>query len=194
MSQFWQKKQPMLHPAVPIENTLRAGQKMIQRLFLDGINLHRGRMRIPEAVKLSALVRANEAEPRLSLADMAVPRTKVAMHLAVRLSVPPPRFVQLGSLAGTLQGCHLASPLKAIIRLFTRTQEYALAPRALAFRVHIGAARCAPELRLCRGTVRRGGCPAQMLGASRQFEPIWPIEIVTRSCYNCYNNGGGRKW
>ena len=42
MSQFWQKKQPMLQPAVPMRKHLRAGQEMIERLFLDGIDLQRG--------------------------------------------------------------------------------------------------------------------------------------------------------
>ena len=44
MSQFWQKKQPMLQPAVPMLKHPRARQKMVQRFFLDGINLQRGGM------------------------------------------------------------------------------------------------------------------------------------------------------
>ena len=100
----------------------RAQQKMVQRFFLDGINLQRRRMRVPEAIKLAALVRANKAEPRLPLANMAVPRTKVAVHFAVRLSFPPSRFMEFGRPAGNLEGWHLASPPNAIICPFTRVQ------------------------------------------------------------------------
>ena len=89
----------------------RPRQKMVQRFFLDGINLQCGRMRVPEAVKLAALVRANEAEPSLPLADMAVPRTKIAVHLAAGLSLPPPRFVEFGCLVENLEilACSVAA-------------------------------------------------------------------------------------
>src|SRR6202044_481272 len=72
----------------------RARKKMVQRLLLDGINLHRRRMRIAQTVKLPALVRAYVAEPRLPLANMAMPRTQVAMDVAARLRLPPARLVQ----------------------------------------------------------------------------------------------------
>src|SRR5580658_7321295 len=36
MSQFWQKKQPMLHPAVPIENTRVPGRKWFSGFFSMG--------------------------------------------------------------------------------------------------------------------------------------------------------------
>ena len=74
MSQFWQKKQPMLQPAVPMRKNPRAGQKMIQRLFLDGVDLQRGGRAVAEAVKLAALVDANEAEAGLAGTDVAVAR------------------------------------------------------------------------------------------------------------------------
>ena len=93
MSQFWQKKQPMLHPAVPIENIFVPGHEMIERLLLNGINLQRSRMRIPQAVKLPALIRAYVAEPSLPLANMAMPRTKIAVHFAASLSLPPASFM-----------------------------------------------------------------------------------------------------
>ena len=122
MSQFWQKKQPMLQPAVPIENIRVPGQEMIQRLFLDGINLHRRRMRVPEAVKFAALVRANEAEPGLPLANMAVPRTEVAMHFAVRLRLPPARFVERVGFLQYFQFLHGTHSSNPIIRLNPRTR------------------------------------------------------------------------
>ena len=67
---------------------------MIQRFFLDGIDLQRGGMSVTEAVKLAALVRANETEPGLPFADMAVPRTQIAVHLAFVLRLPPTSFVE----------------------------------------------------------------------------------------------------
>ena len=67
---------------------------MIQRFFLDGIDLQRGGMRVAKAVKLAALIGADEAEARLPFADVAVPRTQIAVHLAVGLGLPPARFVQ----------------------------------------------------------------------------------------------------
>ena len=91
---------------------------MVQRFFLDGIDLQRGGMRVPEAVELAALVRANEAEPGLPFADMAVPRAKIAVHLAAGLRLPPPRFVEFRSLAENLEFLHLVPPLQAIIRPF----------------------------------------------------------------------------
>src|SRR6266849_4451707 len=36
MSQFWQKKQPMLHPAVPIEKTFVPGRKWFSGFFSMG--------------------------------------------------------------------------------------------------------------------------------------------------------------
>jgi hypothetical protein len=82
-------------------------------------------MRVPEAVKLAALVRTYEAKSGLPLANMAVPRAKVAMHLAARLRFPPPRFVEIRLFAENLQLLHIASPLNTIIRLFTRVRRYA---------------------------------------------------------------------
>src|ERR1700728_511620 len=71
------------------------GQKMIQWLLLDWIDLQRGRVRVAEAIKLPAFVCANEAETGLPLANVAVPRTQVAMDLAVRRGLPPSRFIEL---------------------------------------------------------------------------------------------------
>jgi len=39
MSQFWQKKQPHVQPAVPSENTRVPGRKWLSGFFLDGIDL-----------------------------------------------------------------------------------------------------------------------------------------------------------
>ncbi len=67
---------------------------MIQRFFLDGIDLQRGWVRVAEAVKFPALIRADETEPRLPLANMAVPRTQIAMYFACGFGFPPPCLVK----------------------------------------------------------------------------------------------------
>src|SRR5487761_239195 len=72
----------------------RARKKMVQRLFLDGINLNCSGRSIAEAVKFSALIDADEAEASLSVSDVAMPRAEIAMQLAVGVDVPPAGFVQ----------------------------------------------------------------------------------------------------
>ena len=106
MSQFWQKKQPMLQPAVPSEKTLRAGKEMVERLLLDGIDLQRGGRGVAQAIELPALVDANEAEAALPFADVAMPRAKVAVDAAVRLGLPPASLVQFGFVLQNLQVVH----------------------------------------------------------------------------------------
>ena len=66
---------------------------MIEWLLLNRINLQRSRMRITQAVKLPALIRPYVAEPSLPLANMAMPRTKIAVHFAASLSLPPASFM-----------------------------------------------------------------------------------------------------
>jgi len=72
----------------------RAGEKMIERFFFDGINLNRGRRRVAEAVKFSALINADETEAGLSVSDMAMARAEIAMHFAHGVEVPPTGFVE----------------------------------------------------------------------------------------------------
>src|ERR1700690_4234595 len=67
---------------------------MIQRLLLNRIDLQRSRMRIPQAVKLPALVRPYVAEPSLPFPNMAMPRTKIAMHFPAGFRLPPARLMQ----------------------------------------------------------------------------------------------------
>src|ERR1700675_1281088 len=83
---------------------------MIQRLLLDGIDLHRRRMRVPQAVQLAALVHADEAEACLPFPDVAMPRTQVAMQLAARQRFPPLRLMHLVSFLQYLQMFHRATP------------------------------------------------------------------------------------
>ena len=57
----------------------RAGKEMIERLFLDGINLESGGSAVAEIVEFSLLIDPNEAEAGLTRADVAVARTQVAV-------------------------------------------------------------------------------------------------------------------
>ena len=84
----------MLQPAVPSENTRVPGKKMIERFFLDGIDLQRGRRSVSQAVELSALIHADEAEAGLAFPDVAMARAEIAMHAAVGHRLPPARLVQ----------------------------------------------------------------------------------------------------
>ena len=92
----------------------RAGKKMVERLFFDGIHLHGRRMRVSEVIKFAAFVCADETEAGLAVVDMAVARTKIAMNFAARLGFPPAGFVEglLGFenfqvLHGEVPGMHL---------------------------------------------------------------------------------------
>src|SRR5258706_16382677 len=69
----------------------RARQKMIQRLFLDGIDLQRSGRAIAQAVKLPAFIDADETKPGLARIDVAVARTKIAGDAAVGFRFPPAR-------------------------------------------------------------------------------------------------------
>src|SRR6266581_1066610 len=71
----------------------RARQKMIQRLFFDGVNLQRGRCPISKVIECSVLIGANEAESRLAWMDMAMARTKIAVNSPVCFRLPPAGFV-----------------------------------------------------------------------------------------------------
>jgi hypothetical protein len=72
----------------------RAGQKMVEGLFLNGINLQRSRLSIAQAVKFPAAVHANVAKSGLPFADVAMPWTKVTVDAAVVVSLPPTRFMK----------------------------------------------------------------------------------------------------
>src|SRR5579863_707946 len=119
---------------------------MIQRLLLDGINLHRRRMRVSQAVQLAALVHADEAEPRLPFPDVAVPRTQIAVQLAARQRFPPLRFMQRVRFWQYLQVFHRATPFGPLYapRLACRTTTKTVLPVSYA----------APNLRLALRSVR----------------------------------------
>src|SRR5438445_1049738 len=85
---------------------LCAGEKMIQRLFFNGINLQGRGGRIAQAIKLASLVDPNKTEAALPLADMTVPRTEIAVHAPVWLRFPPASLVQVAFFSQNLQVLH----------------------------------------------------------------------------------------
>src|SRR5260370_36506607 len=82
---------------------------MIQRLFLDGINLQGGRRAVSQAIEFSVLIDADEAESRLTGPDVAMPRTEVAVDLPRRFQLPPAGLMKLFRLLEDLQLFHGSS-------------------------------------------------------------------------------------
>ena len=72
----------------------RTGKKMIQRFFLNGVDLQRCRGSISQAIEFSALIDANEAETGLTFSDVAVPRAKIAVHAPFGHGLPPAAFIK----------------------------------------------------------------------------------------------------
>jgi catechol 2,3-dioxygenase-like lactoylglutathione lyase family enzyme len=72
---------------------LAAGQKMIQRFFLDGVDRETRGCSIAEGVEFAGDVLANVTETGLSFADAAKARTKGTENLAVVLRLPPQSFL-----------------------------------------------------------------------------------------------------
>ena len=117
---------------------------MVQRFFLDRIDLQRGGMSVSEAVKLAALIRADKTEPRLPFPDMAVPRTQVTVHLTFVLRLPPTRFVEYRRV---LKGCDVAhdeTPQKLhYTPVPERERQGRWAPRAAARQMNLHHKRVA---------------------------------------------------
>ena len=66
----------------------RAGKKMIERLFLDGIDAEAGRATIGREHNLIACAPAHETQPALPLVELAVARADITLEPAVRKRVP----------------------------------------------------------------------------------------------------------
>src|ERR1700730_16514072 len=79
---------------------------MIQRLFLNGIDLQCGGRSVAQAIQRAALIDSNKAKPSLSRIDMTMPRAKVAVRAPVSLSLPPAGRVQRFCLLEDLQVVH----------------------------------------------------------------------------------------
>jgi hypothetical protein len=58
--------------------------------------LQRGGRPVAKAVKFATAIHSDETEATLPIADVAMPRTQIAMDAAVRLALPPLRFVKRG--------------------------------------------------------------------------------------------------
>jgi hypothetical protein len=85
------------------------GQKMIQRFFFDWVDLQRSGRTIAQAVEFTATVDSDKTEAALPIANVAMPRTQVAMNAAVCFGLPPLRFVQRGGLGKDWQSGHRSS-------------------------------------------------------------------------------------
>jgi len=93
---------------------LRAGEKMAEGLFFDGIDLESGGRSVAEAVEFAILIDADETEARLAGADVAVARTQIAVEAAVGIGSPPEGFVEGGGLLEDLQFGHGLRLLKLV--------------------------------------------------------------------------------
>src|SRR4029077_7885381 len=93
----------------------RARQKMIQRLFFDGVDLQRGWRSITEVVELAVLIDADKAESRLAGMNVAMPGAKKAVHAPVAFRLPPARFVQGFGLLEDRQIAHDPPPADSIL-------------------------------------------------------------------------------
>ena len=83
-----------------------SGEEMIERFFLDGIDLQCRWRGIAQGVKFATLVGANETESGLAFADVAVARAEVAVGFVAGLWFPPAGFVQRGGFLEDFQVGH----------------------------------------------------------------------------------------
>src|SRR5215470_17878286 len=72
-----------------------AGKKMIQRFFLDRIDLQRGGRTVTEAVKLSFAIHADKTKTRLPFVNVTVARAEKTVDAIPCFRFPPPPFVKL---------------------------------------------------------------------------------------------------
>src|SRR6266404_49180 len=82
---------------------------MIQRFFFNGIDLQRSGRTIAKAIKFATAVHADKTEATLPFANVAMPRTQVAMDAAVRLALPPLRFMKAGGFGNNRERSHTHS-------------------------------------------------------------------------------------
>ena len=80
---------------------------MVQRFFLDGIDLQRGWLTISQTVEFPALIHTDETEAGLAFPDVAMPRAEVAMHAAIAHGFPPASLVKVLRLLKYFQFLHV---------------------------------------------------------------------------------------
>src|SRR5258708_28687540 len=90
-------------------------KEMIQRFFLDRIDLQRRRRAVTQVVELAVLIDPNEAKASLTRTNMAMAGTEEAMDAAVSLPLPPAGLVQLLRFLEDLEFFHRSSSLFPII-------------------------------------------------------------------------------
>src|SRR5215471_6363594 len=81
-------------------------QKMIQRFFLDWIDLQRGRRTVTQTIKLSAAIHANKAKSRLSFMNVAMARAKKTVNSLPCFGFPPTPFVEQFGIGKDLKLAH----------------------------------------------------------------------------------------
>jgi hypothetical protein len=96
---------------------------MVERLFLDGIDLQRGRRSVSETEELPSLIYADEAEAGLPFTDVAVARAEVAVYAAFGDGFPPAAFVQSFRLLEYFQFLHGDSKKGKRISDFTLSSQ-----------------------------------------------------------------------
>src|SRR6266853_701614 len=67
---------------------------MVERLFLDGIDLQRRGRGVAETVKLPSVINTNETKTGLAFADVAMPWAEIAVHAAFGHGLPPAPLVE----------------------------------------------------------------------------------------------------
>ena len=69
---------------------------MIEGLFLDGIHLESGGGGVAKTVEFAVLIDTDETESGLAMADVAMTRAEITVHVAVWFGLPPKSFVEGG--------------------------------------------------------------------------------------------------
>jgi hypothetical protein len=94
----------------------RAGQEMIEGLFLDGINLQSGGSAVAEAVEFAVAIDADEAKAGLSGMNVAMAGTEIAVDFAAGFGLPPESFVERLGFLEDLKFRHGSSSFGVYIR------------------------------------------------------------------------------
>jgi len=89
---------------------------MIERLFLDGVDLESGGRSVTKTVQFAVLIHADVTETGLALPNVTVARAEVAVNAIVRFALPPESLVERRGGLEDLKSGHDASTAELIIR------------------------------------------------------------------------------